>query len=153
MTEERSDPADLARERREQIEHILGDARVAEEVSKGGFDPAAVSIQLALANNFRLQAICIHLRIDGPQDAGSPPGAEAAADDDGLLLFPVRRIAAIKALAQFEYDRLERESDVKPVTPIPWEEAEEHVREELVTWAAQALAAMEKAESETEEQS
>ncbi|HYJ22993.1 MAG TPA: hypothetical protein VEW07_13335 [Solirubrobacterales bacterium] len=49
---------------------------------------------------------------------------------------------AVEALAKFEFDRLERESDLKVVGgPLEWEDCEPGAREELLTWAREALAA------------
>jgi len=47
---------------------------------------------------------------------------------------------AIEALAKFEFERLERESDMKVVGgPKEWEDCEPGVRKELLDWARAAL--------------
>lgn len=48
----------------------------------------------------------------------------------------------VEALAKFEFDRLERESDIKVVGgPQSWGQAEPAVRGELLGWARSALEA------------
>jgi hypothetical protein len=50
---------------------------------------------------------------------------------------------AIEALARFEFDRLERESDLRPTYgPKEWEDCEPALREEMLTWARGALGAV-----------
>jgi hypothetical protein len=49
---------------------------------------------------------------------------------------------AVEALARHEFDRLERGDLRVRGGPLPWEKCEPHLREEMLTWARDALAAL-----------
>ena len=55
----------------------------------------------------------------------------------------VHERAAIEALAKFEFERLERESDLRPAgAPKTWEDCEPGLHEEMLAWARGALGAV-----------
>jgi hypothetical protein len=63
------DPADIARERQLEVAKLVKRAEVAEDVVSGMSDPknaqdvAVMTQGLVTANNMRLRALCIHLRL------------------------------------------------------------------------------------------
>ena len=69
---EHRDPAEIAAERREAVDRHIAKAQILEETTLEVESKETLTMLWSRANNHRLQALCIHARLDDYIDGKDP---------------------------------------------------------------------------------